>query len=403
VKTLLIIGAGFEQAIAIRIAKKMGLYVVASDKDPNAIGFKYSDARIIASTMDPKETLKAAIIFNRKRKINGIITVGSDAPVTIATVAQALSLPSISMKTAILASNKLLMKERFKKDKVPIPWFKEVKSVSELRNIAKERSYNIIIKPVDSRGSRGVLRLSPSIDLNWAFNRARIESPSNKVMVEEFLEGPQISTESIVYKGRVYTLGYADRNYEYMDKFAPYIVENGGETPTRYLTKEKSNIDAVFNKAIRSLGIINGTAKGDLVLTKNGPKVIELAARMSGGYFCTDSIPIVTGINFVEKAIKIALGEKLYPSELKAKHSKAAANRYIFPEPGTVRRISGISRLKKLKWVKRIGVYVKVGDKLGQITDHSKQGGFILVSAKDRITAKKRVEKAIKYLKIETN
>jgi len=222
-------------------------------------------------------------------------------------------------------------------------------------------------------------------------------------MVEEYLEGPQISTEAIVYKGNIYTLGYADRNYEYINRYAPFIVENGGESPSKYLPKEKRRIDKVFNKAIRSLGIVNGTAKGDLVITKNGVKVIEIAARMSGGFFCTDMIPLVTGINFVEKAIKIALGEKLDPDELKPKFTRGATNRFLFPKPGTIKRISGLSKLKKLKWVKRTGFYYKIGDKLTPITDHTGHGGFIVVSAKDRETAKKRAEKAIKYVKIETS
>ena len=401
-KTLLFIGAGVEQAVAIQTAKNMGLFVVALDRDRKASGFRYANDRIIASTMHPRESLKAVLKYNRNRKIGGVITVGHDAPLTVATIAKALHLPGISINTAKLASNKLLMKNKFKKDGVPIPWFKEIKNAKELKNVAHDKSFNIIIKPVDSRGARGVIRLSKGIDLNWAFERAMSASPSGKVIAEEYLDGPQISTEAIVYKGKIYTLGYADRNYEYIDRFAPFIVENGGQSPSKYLPKEKRKIDKVFNKAIRSLDIDNGTAKGDLVITKDGVKVIEIAARMSGGFFCTDTIPLSTGVNFVEKAIKIALGEKLDPAELKPKFTRGAANRFLFPKPGTIKRISGLSKLKKLKWVKRSGLYYKIGDKLTTITDHTGHGGFIVVSGKDRETAKKRAEMAIKLVRIET-
>jgi len=401
-KTLLIIGAGTEQVAAIQIANTMGLFVVALDRDRKAPGFRYANDKIIASTMHPQESLNAALKYNKKRKIDGVTTVGHDAPLTVATIAKALHLPGISINTAKLSSNKLLMKNKFKKDGVPIPWFKEVKNANDLHKVAKRKAYNLILKPVDSRGSIGVTRLSKDLDLKWAFERAMQASPSAKVMVEEYLEGPQISTEAIVYKGKIYTLGYADRNYEYIDRFAPFIVENGGQSPSRFLPKEKGNIDKVFNKAIRSTGIVNGTAKGDLVITNNGIKVIEIAARMSGGFFCTDTIPLVTGVNFVEKAIKIALGEKLDPSELRSKHVKGSATRYLFPEPGTIKRITGVSKLKYFKWVKRTGFYYKIGDKLKPITDHHGHGGFVVVSAKDRETAKKRAEMAIKLVRIET-
>lgn len=401
-KTLLMIGAGTEQVAAIQIANSMGLFVVALDRNRKAPGFRYANERIIASTMDPREALKAALEYNKKRKIDGVITIGHDVPMTVATIAKGLNLPGISINTAKLSSNKLLMKKKFRKDGVPIPWFKEVKNVKELDSVAKRRAFNIILKPVDSRGSIGVIRFSKGIDIKWAFKRAMQASPSGRIMAEEYLEGPQISTEAIVYRGKIYTLGYADRNYEFIDKYAPFIVENGGETPSKFFPKKKRILDKAFNKAIRSLGILNGTAKGDLVITKNGVKVIEISARMSGGFFSTDSIPLVTGVNFVEKAIKIALSEKLDPSELKAKYIKGAATRYLFPEPGIVRRISVANKLKTLKWVKRIGFYVNVDERLMPITDHHGHGGFVVVSAKDRLTAKKRAEKAIKYLKIET-
>jgi len=153
-KTLLMIGAGIEQTIAIQIAKRMGLFVIALDKNPQACGFKDAHDHIIASTMDPHEALKAALAYNKKRRINGVTTVGHDAPLTVATIAKALHLPGISIRTAKLSSNKLLMKNKFRKDSVPIPWFKKIKYIKELKTIAENHSYNIILKPVDSTSQR---------------------------------------------------------------------------------------------------------------------------------------------------------------------------------------------------------------------------------------------------------
>ena len=124
------------------------------------------------------------------------------------------------------------MKDLFKKHALPIPWYEEIYSSKQLKSLTKERGFPLVIKPVDSRGSRGVLLLTKDIDLEWAYSISKDYSPSNRVMVEQFLEGPQVSTESIVIDSNVTTIGFSDRNYEKLEKFAPHIVEDGGDLPS---------------------------------------------------------------------------------------------------------------------------------------------------------------------------
>ena len=81
---------------------------------------------------------------------------------------------------------------------VPIPWFSAVETPQALQRIVVERGRDLVIKPVDSRGSRGVQRLSIVKDLSKAFLFARSHSPTERVMVEQYLDGPQVSTESVV-------------------------------------------------------------------------------------------------------------------------------------------------------------------------------------------------------------
>src|SRR6185312_6052105 len=147
-------------------------------------------------------------------------------------VAARLKLPGISVVTAELACDKLAMKRRFAERGVKVPWFAEVRTVQELQRVAIERGRNLVIKPVDSRGSRGVQRIARVEDLVAAFMLARSHSPTERVMVEQYLEGPQVSTESIVTGGRCFTPGFSDRNYEHLEKYAPFFIENGGDLPS---------------------------------------------------------------------------------------------------------------------------------------------------------------------------
>jgi len=219
-KTILIVSGGIEAADAARHAKAMGLKVVVSDRDPNAPGFQFADSCLIADVYSPAETAAAAERYHRKiGRIDGVLCVAADAPVTVATVAERLRLPGIPVSAAELACDKLAMKKCFAAAGVAVPWFSEVRTAQELQRIAVERGPHLVIKPVDSRGSRGVQRISQVADLAAAFRLAQSHSPSQRVMVEQYLEGPQVSTESIVLDGVCHTPGFSDRNYEFLERY----------------------------------------------------------------------------------------------------------------------------------------------------------------------------------------
>jgi len=121
-KTLLIISGGIEAADAARHAREMGLYVVVSDIDPNAPGFAFAHDRLIADVYGPEATAEAAERYHREsHKIDGVICVAADAPLTAALVTQRLGLPGLSLESAKLATDKLAMKTRFKERGVPVP------------------------------------------------------------------------------------------------------------------------------------------------------------------------------------------------------------------------------------------------------------------------------------------
>ena len=221
-KTLLIVSGGVQATHGIKRAKDFGCHVVVSDLNPNAPGFALADDRLIASTYDPAETLAAAERYHRTvRPIDGVITIGCDAPLTVATVAERLRLPGIPVEAARLAQDKLAMKRRFAEAGVPVPWFTALADAHQLAAIIKRRGHDLVVKPVDSRGSRGVQRLKGGMDLEAVWKRAAAQSPTRRVMVEEYLRGPQISTESILIDGEGFTPGFSDRNYEYLERYAP--------------------------------------------------------------------------------------------------------------------------------------------------------------------------------------
>ena len=402
-KTLLIVSGGVEAADAAVRAKAMGLHVVVSDVDPEAPGFAHADSCLIADVYGPRETAAAAERYSRKiRKIDGVICVAADAPLTTAEVCERLGLRGISRASAELASDKLAMKRRFADAGVPIPWFAEVETPQALQRFAALRGRDLVIKPADSRGSRGVQRISHVEDLTKAFLFARSHSPSERVMVEQYLDGPQISTESVVVGGRCFTPGFSDRNYEYLERYAPFFIENGGDLPSHLAPELQTKVKDVVERAAAALGVTNGTVKGDIVVHQGEVYVIELAARLSGGFFCTREIPLNTGVDFVGNAIKVALDEPVDPADLEPRYQKPVIQRYAFPQAGRVVSIAGAEEARKIQGVAEVVVTAKLGDVIPPAGDKRPSAAMVLASGPTRAGALEAANDALSRLRIRT-
>jgi biotin carboxylase len=402
-KTLLIISGGIEAADAARRAKQMGHTVVVSDRDPNAPGFAFADSCLIADVYGPDETTAAAERYNRKiRKIDGVLCVAADAPVTAANVAQRLGLPGIPVHVAELACDKLAMKKAFRSAGVAVPWFAEVATPQELQRIAIERGRDLVIKPVDSRGSRGVQRVAQAADLTQAFMLARRHSPSERVMVEQYLAGPQVSTESIVIDGVCHTPGFSDRNYEYLERYAPFFIENGGDLPSRLSADIQDKVKDLVGRAASALGVTTGTVKGDIVVYEGEPHMIELAARLSGGFFCTREIPLNTGVDFIGAAIRLALGETVAAEELVPRQQMPVVQRYAFPAPGTVMGVTGEDDARKIPGIAEIVVTARPGDVIPPAGDKRPSAAMVLATGTTHAAALKAANDALALIRIRT-
>ena len=402
-RTLLIICGGNEAVPGIRKAKEMGLHVVVSDMNPHAPGFAEADDKIIASTYDVKTTVDAAIRYNKAvRIIDGVMCIASDVPLTVASVAEALNLPGISVESASLGMDKLAMKHRFAEDKIPVPWFSSVHDFDHLQELIKEEGFPLVMKPVDSCGARGVLRLTPEVDMAWAFKVSRSYSPTSRIMLERFLPGPQVSTESIVIEGKAYTPGFSDRNYEYLERYTPYIIENGGELPSHLSAETQQSVRDLVQEAAQSMGVSNGVIKGDIVICEGRPHVIELAPRLSGGYFCTHEIPLNTGVDFVGHAIRLALGEMPSPTDLMPLFQRNVAQRYLFPTPGRVVSISGDSEVAQRKDIVFSEIRVKIGDIVKPVSSHPERAGVLIAIGDSHQKAIDNATCAVNEIRIET-
>ena len=388
-KKIIIIGAGLLQVPAIQIAQDMGLYAIVFDYNKDAHGMKIADLPMVVSTRDVDGSVRAARDLSKQMEINGVITVGTDASTTVAAVANALGLPGNRFEDAYAASNKIRMRERFKKNNVPQPNFFPVWNYEETIEAFRHLNKPVVLKPADNMGARGVMKVENESDILAAFNRAKSSSPSGEVIIEEYMDGPELSIDMLIYDNEIYVTGVADRIIEY----PPFFIETGHIMPSN-LDKDKID-DAikVMKDGIKALNLKIGAAKGDIKVTKNGAMVGEIAARLSGGFMSAYTYPLSTGVNLIKNAIEIALGNP--PSDLKPKWNKFSVEKAFLPGTGIIESIDGIEKAKNINGIKEVFIKTKAGDILVPPTNNLDKAGNVIAVGSTRDEAIAIANKAI--------
>ena len=384
-KKIMILGASILQLPAIEKGIEMGLEVIAVDMNPEAVGFKVPGVeKEVISTIDTPAILEAA----KRHQINGIMTLASDMPMqSVAAVSQEMGLVGITEDTALKATNKAFMRDALREAEVPVPLYFRVKDKEEFKTAVgkvRDAGYKCIVKPADNSGSRGVDLLKDDTDLDVAYEYTVHYSRGGEIVVEEFMEGPEVSVETLAVNGDVHIIQITDK----LTTGSPFFVEMGHSQPSQLSEQTKDKIRQVTIAANKAIGIQDGPSHTEIIITKDGPKIVELGARLGGDCITTHLVPLSTGVDMVECNIKIALGEK--PS-LISKWTKGSAIRYIKTEIGKVSEIQGLEKAKSLPGVVQISIVHGIGEQIGEIKSSVDRAGFVITQAE---CARKAVELA---------
>ena len=298
-KKLAIIGASYLQEPLVRKAKEMGLYSICFAWRDGATCANICDKFYDISITEKEEILKVC----KEEKIDGICTIASDvAAPTVAYIAEALGLCGNTYDSAIRANNKYLMRNALAKAGVPCPQYLKVTSSSDL-DISRFQA-PLIVKPSDRSGSLGVTKINRMEELPSAIERALSLSFKHEAMVEEFIEGREISVEFISYQGTHYPLQITDK----VTTGAPHFVELAHHQPSSLPADMFEHIYDITRQALDALGITNGASHSEYKITKDGRVVVmEIGGRMGGDFIGSDLVRLSTGYDFVKGVIEVAL------------------------------------------------------------------------------------------------
>jgi len=331
-KAIWLIAGGLMQVPAAVEIIDLGYKLILTDRDPDCPCAQHASDLIQKDTFDISGNLREAEKLLNKFDIKAVVTVAADCHTTVAELARFLGLHGIAPEISKLCRAKHLMRDTLSRKGIPQPNFKIVKNIEDAHKFLVETNGKCMIKSTDNSGSRGISVLLSQDQLTAEkFERARAFGTTGAVIIEELLVPiddniSELSVETLWYDGKFYWLNWVDRlfrkDYLLFDSLKTssiyenigWGIEIGHINPAIHDLSIKHAIQKLIIYAGNSIGMDKQKGghilKADIILTKQGPYILELTPRLSGGWDSSGTTP-AREANFIGGVIKLALGEDL--------------------------------------------------------------------------------------------
>lgn len=374
---LMVLGGGSSQLNLIQRAKSDGHIVILADYLQNCPGRQFADIYLPVSTFDTEGVLKAA----KDHKIDAIVTTGTDQPVyTAALTAQALGLPFyIGSETALAVTNKRVMKPIFTKHDIPHNDYKLIG-----RSFTDADIYGIkfpaVLKPVDSQGQRGVIRVENVKEVREHIEESLSFSRENKVMLETFYTSDEITVNGWVVDGRAVILSVVDRvSIKDINHIGICLCHH---FPSVHLKQYGAEITAMTDAIVKAFNIQRGPIYFQYLIGADGLKVNEIAMRIGGAYEDI-TIPVISGIDILGLLLRETEGQGIDTSELLAYDASACgkfvSTQMFFCQPGIVVSITPEEEIRKLDGVLDVSYAIEAGCVIEPIRNATARAGYVII------------------------
>jgi biotin carboxylase len=361
---------------------------IALDRDPAAIGFPLADRRALVSTEDELAIEQLA----RAEHVDGIVAPGIDWPVAIAArVAAKLELPHpLSPGVAQAATSKQRQRARFAEAGVAQPRWAVVGKAEDPAGALAQVGLPCVVKAPDRQGQRGLAVLRDADALGGAVAAARAESRSGTVLLEELVEGQEVTVVSFSQRGRFAPLVVTDRERG-ADAFGVALAHV-------YPSAHALEAAALAEAAAAAVGVTDGPAYTQIVMGTDGPRVVELAARLGGGHDA-ELVEAVTGAPLNAMAVAAALGEE--PPLFSPVSVGGGVTRFLVPPVGELRAVEGVAEAEALPGVRRVRVYRRPGHRFDVFRVGADRAGAVLAVGDSRDEALARGDAAAAAIRFD--
>lgn len=389
--------AGRWQRIGIIEAKKLGYKVVGIDTNSAADGLKYCD-HVISEPLN-EQVLIISLLEKLDGEISGVASICSEVGMPLAAaIREHFSLPGPSIEITNRLLDKGLQRKFWQEKKVAGPSWNLCSSVNETLEKIQSMSFPLIIKPIDSSGSRGVARIDRDTeDLRKVVENAFSFSKGSQVIIEDFMEGIEYAIESLVVDGVVNVLAISEKKK----------VPGSNDTVAseyRYPSCSAETLDKMkelVSKAYQAIGYENGPGHAELILKEDGSLgMIEVAGRGGGFTVFEIYVPFICDVNLPELTVKQALGLSVDTSHLASVQQTPAILRFFPSSNGQIVSFDGFQDFADHPGIIS-EAFVSVGDSVGNAKADADRLGFLLTKSpriEEAESLAEQVEKRVNFV-----
>lgn len=392
-KKIMVLAGGNDQCALIEELRKYfngDVEIVLVDMSNRVKAIPYADKFLQISTMDRFAVLKAA----REERIDYIVTACGDQPLsTMAYVSEQLNLPSYLTEMEV----RYLTNKRFMKDKMianNIPTAKYIYINRSWDGKLPEFKFPLVVKPVDSNGSKGVKKVFTAEDLTTSLKEAFRYSISGDVIIEEFKSGEELSCDFYVENGVVKILSVTASKKVSENTRSFTIVQSYYPAPVAY--KEERILD-IAQRIANAWELKNTPLLIQMIVNGDEYNVLEFSARMGGGskYHL---IQVLSGVDIMKVYVEMIMGRK--PHIEPKKQWNNAIMSYIYCKPGEYTSLKGFDELKSLGVIFSYFTYRLAPSKIEKSdTSSDRVAGFLVVGNSEEEVLRK-LECANKHLAV---
>ncbi len=375
--TLLMLGAGFDQLPAYYEARRRGFRLIAVDQRADSPGAALADRFLAVSTRD---TERIAALLAREA-LAGIVTTASDAALgTHRALAIRYGLPYAPADRAVRAS----MDKTYFRHVVAecgLPTYRWVAGTDRDRLTvdAKELPLPLVVKPTDASGGKGITVVTGYEQLTAAIDAARALSRSGLVLVEEYVDGRHYAVEIWMRDGAAHFVPVTEKRMTPL----PAMVTTGHLIPARLTPSTMDVVRRTLARLCTALGITDGPANFDFILTADGEMyVVEVGARLGGNAY-----PILMaqawGVDTVGATVSLSVGQ---PFDLTPTRTRVCLLHLIpspLPGPGRLRTLSGVAAVRAEPRVCELELFTAPGRTVLPFTEAGHKVGYAVLVADD--------------------
>ncbi len=389
---ILVLGAGKYNTGVIRELIRHSFHVIAVDRNADAPG------KDIAHEFYPIDVIDQTSLrtLASRLDVDGIMNINEHGSRSACLVSHQLGLVGHAPNIIEQVNNKLLMRTRWLEHSVKSPSFALAREAGDVREFARRFGFPVVLKPTDSGGSgRGVSVIRDELDVLWSYNFAMKHAKNGELIVEQYIEGIELTVETFSINGDIFILASSD-------KVKPDLrtrVALSLNYPAAVAADALCAIEIEVKKAITALGILDGCCHTEVILTDAGiPYLVETGARGGGGHIFHTIIERVSGLSAPLLQAKWLTKKSIHIDQIKR---NGCCYRFFNPPAGRLVRVDNLEAARAIPGVIDLGIDKKPGDLVGNLENSLERAGFVVTIGATRdeaVSVADRVERTVAFV-----